>query len=47
MRRKLRSTTASEALAPPFHVSPVGLLAIQIGHGFWTGCGSTVTSSNW
>src|SRR5438309_2073141 len=33
MRRNERSMTASDADAPPFHVSPVGLDAIQIGHG--------------
>ena len=37
--------TASDALAPPFQVRPVGLEAIQTGTGFWTGRGSSVTSS--
>ena len=46
-RRKPRSTAVSEALAPPFQVRPVGLLAIQIGHGCWTGRGSIFTPSNW
>jgi hypothetical protein len=46
-RRKLRSTTEASALAPPFQVNPVGLLAIQIGCGCWTGGGSTLTASNW
>ena len=38
--------TASDADAPPFHVSPVGLDAIQIGHGCCTGRGSSVTFWN-
>ena len=46
MRRNERSMTASDADAPPFHVRPVGLDAIHIGHGCCTGRGSSVTFSN-
>jgi hypothetical protein len=45
-RRRPLSTAGDGALAPSFQVRPVGLLAIQIGSGFWTGRGWIVTPSN-
>jgi len=44
-RRNARSTTLADALAPPFHVRPVGFDAIQMGSGFCTGRGWSATPS--
>jgi len=45
-RRNERSTMESGALAPCFHVSAVGLEAIQMGSGVCTGLGWSETFSN-